>query len=105
MNTRTTLVSDVEAAKSVQPRQGALDDPARASEATAVRLTSSGQHRNDAALTQFAAVSLGIVATVALQTARFATRRAGSAADGRHRVDEVEQFGDVIPIGGGQPRD
>ena len=105
MNTGTTLVANIESAKSMEPSQRALDDPARPPKATAVRLVAPRQERRDAALPQFRAVPLGVVATIALEAAWFATRRTGSSADGRHRIDQVEQLGDVVPVGGGQPRD
>jgi hypothetical protein len=43
-------------------------------------------------------VSGGIVAAIALDGARFPTRRAWPAADDRHRVDEREQLADVVAI-------
>src|ERR1700730_13525904 len=70
-----------------------------------MRLIAPRQHWRDSALTQFGAVPLRIVSAVALQRTGFATGWAGTAADGRHRVDEVEQLGDVVPVRGGQPCD
>jgi hypothetical protein len=105
VNTGTTLIANIESAKSMEPSQRALDDPAPAPQATAVRLVAPRQDRGDAALPQFRAVPLGVVATIALQTVRPPTRRTGSSADGGHRIDQIEQLGDVVPIRRGQPRD
>jgi len=105
VNTRPPFVSYVQSPESVQPRQGALDDPACAAKTAAMWSIPARQDRRDAALTQFRAVPLGVVAAVALHDARFATGRTGASADRRHRIDEVEQLADIVAVRRGQPRD
>lgn len=89
----------------MQPGERSLDDPAGAAQAAAVGFVAPRQDRADAALAQRAAVPVRIVPAVALDGARFLRAHAGPAADCGHRIDQVEQFADVVPIGRGQRRD
>jgi hypothetical protein len=47
-----------------------------------------------------------VVAAVGDQCPRPASRPAGSAADGRHAIEQLEQLGDVIAVAAGErPRE
>ncbi len=105
VNTRPTFVADIQSTKSVKPGDRALDGPARAAEPAPVPVIAARQDGRDAALCQFGAMSLRIVAAVAVEGAGFATGRPGPSADRRHRIDEGQQLADVVAIGRGQPRD
>ena len=48
---------------------------------------------------------LRIIPAVTLDEPRFAYRPAGAALQRRHRVDQRQQLGHVVPMRGGQPRD
>jgi hypothetical protein len=105
VNTRSTLIADRQSPKSVQPRDGALDDPAGATQPAAVRAPALRELRANTALGELVAVRLGIVAAVPLDQTRFAHRPARTPAQRRHGVDQGQQLGDVVPVGRGQRRD
>ena len=71
MDARSTFVPHVEAAKLMEPRQRALDDPARPAEATPMLSPALGQLRLDAAAVEDVAVGLRIIAAVALHEIGF----------------------------------
>ena len=105
MDTGSTFVTHVEATEAVQPRQRALDDPAGATQAASVLAIPARQDRGNAPLAQFLTMTFRVVAAIALHTSGSTTRRPGAAADRGKRIDEVEQFADVVAVGRRQPRD
>ena len=106
MNARATFVADRESPKAMQPGDRSFDHPSRATEATAVpTAVAIRNQRHNAALPQLGAVPCRVVAAVALHDVRSPARRPGAPADRRHRIDEVQQLGDVGGIGGSQLRD
>ena len=102
MNRRATFVAQVEPAKSMEPRQGAFDDPPRAAEATAMWRSALGELGADPAAMQRVAMRLRIVGPVALNHPRLAHRPTGTAAERRNCVDQGQELGDVMAVGGGQ---
>ena len=80
MDAGSSFIPQVEAAKLMEPRQRALDDPARPAEATPMLRPALRQLRLDAATVERVAVGLRIIATVALHEVRFASGAAGPAA-------------------------
>ena len=88
MNTRPTFIAHVEPAKSVQPRQRALHDPARATQAAAVQRPAFGELGVDSASMQLISMRLRIVATVALDQTRLTPRSAGASAQRRNGIDQ-----------------
>lgn len=105
MNTRSTFIPHGEPPKPMEPRERALDHPARPAEPAAMAAIAAGQHGRDATLAQFGAMPFRVVSSVALHAARTPTGRAGAATDRRHRIDQVEELADIVAIGGRQPRD
>lgn len=67
---REAFESDAQVAEVVQPCKGALDDPAGFSEATAMRLASTGDLRSDADGMQRLAIFVAIVAAIGLDDRR-----------------------------------
>lgn len=104
MNTGPTFVAHVEAAKTMEPGQRAFNDPARATEPTAMGRAALGELGLDPAAMQRIAMRLRIVSTVSLNQPRLAHGPTRTAAERRHRVDQRQQLGDVVPVGGGQHR-
>ena len=104
MDTRATFIPHVEATELMEPGQRALDDPARPAEATAMLGPAFRQLRFNAAAVEGVAMRLRIIAAVALHQVRLAPRPARSTAQWRNAVDEGQQLGDVVTVGGGQPR-
>ncbi len=105
MDAGASLIADVEPAEAMQPGQGAFDDPPRLPETAAVRCPALRQLGPNPAAVQLVAMGLGIVAAVPLDTVGFPAGPPGPAAQNRERIDQRQQFGDVIAVGGGQPRD
>lgn len=60
-----------------------------------------GDDRCDPARAQLAAVRVGVVAAVGEQGVRSATRSAALASHERDRLEQRQQLGDVIAVGGG----
>jgi hypothetical protein len=89
----------------MQPRDRALDDPARPAQTAAMRSAAFGELRGDPAREELIPMRLRIVPAVALDQLRLANRSTGTALQRRHRIDKREQLGHVVPIRGGQPRD
>ena len=104
MNRRSTFVTHGQAAKAMQPGQGALDDPSGLPEAAPVRAATLGKLRRDTARRQLVAMGLRVVAAIALDESGFADGPPGAPAEGRHGVDQGQQLRDVMAIGGGQRR-
>ena len=105
MHARAPFVAHVQAAKSMQPRQGALDHPSRPPETAAVRLTTFRELAGNAASFQFMPMGLGIVAPVPLNERGLAQGPTWAPAQGRNRVDEGQQLGYVVPVRRREARD
>jgi hypothetical protein len=94
--------ADQESAAVVEPGEGALDDPAVATEPGAVLGLTSCDQRLDAALPDEAAVLVVVVAAVSDQCPRPASWPADAATDGRYPVEQLEQLGDVVAVAAGE---
>ena len=91
-----------EAAAVVEPGEGAFDDPAVPAEARAVLGLTARDDRLDAPLPDEAAVLVVVVAAISEQRPRSATRSPWTAAHRRDAVEQFEQLGDVVAVGGGE---
>ena len=98
MDVVAAVGADEESATVVEPGEGALDDPAVASEPGAVLGLAAGDHGLDAALPDEPTVLVVVVAAVGDQRPRSASWPAGTAADGRHPVEQLEQLRDVVAV-------
>jgi len=105
VNAGSALVPHGQSAESMEPRDRALDDPARPAQAAAVRAAALGELRGDTSSQELIPMRLRIVAAVALDQLRFADGSTGAPLQRGHRIDQREQLGHVVPMGGGQPRD
>lgn len=105
MDTWTTLIAHGQAAKAMQPRERAFNDPAGPAQAAAVGRAPCGKFGGDSAAVQFLAMPLRVVTAIALNQARFANRATGAAPHERHGIDERQQLRDVVSVGGCQDRD
>lgn len=104
MNVRAPLVSNEQAAKTMQPGGGALDDPALASEALAALDHRAGDATADALHAQVKAVALGVVALVCVQLFGPPLRSADTSCD---RLDPREHHAErraVVEVGRGDVR-
>jgi hypothetical protein len=91
-----------QAAAVVQPGEGALDDPAVATEPGAVLSLAASDDRLHAALPDEPAVLVVVVAAVGDQRPRSASRPPYPAADRRHTVEQLEQLGGVVAVATGE---
>jgi hypothetical protein len=98
----TAVGAQQESAPVAQPGEGAFDDPAIVTELGAVRGLAASDHGFDAALPDEAAVLVVVVAAIGKQRVRPATRTTRTAAHRRDAVEQLEQLGDVVAVGGGQ---
>ena len=105
MNARSPFVPQIQATKSMQPRERALDDPACAAEATAVRAPSFRELRRDPALFELVTMRLRIVGAVALDDAGLAQRPTRTAAQRWNPVDQRQQLRHVVPVRRREARD
>ena len=105
MHTGSPFIAKIEATKPMEPRQRPFDDPPRAAQPTAVWGATLGELAGDAAPMQRLAMRLRIVAAIALNEIGPPSRSARAAAQRREGVDQGQQLGDVVAIGGRQLRD
>lgn len=82
------LVAGAESFEAVQPREAAFDDPPLLPESGPVGDAAAGDLRDDAALAEFAAVLVEVVAAVGVEPLRLLPGLADDAADLRQRVDQ-----------------
>jgi hypothetical protein len=90
----TWAVRDAQAAETVKPGDGALDDPAEDAEAGAVGLAWFGDHGSDAALPEQATVLVVVVAAVGKQCIGASTWSSHEAGNGGNLVDQGQELGD-----------
>ena len=102
MDVVAAVGADEEAAAVVEPGEGALDDPAVATEPGAVLALAASDHGLDTALPDEATVLVVVVASVGDQHPRPATWPTDPATDGRHPVEQLEQLGDVVAVAAGE---
>jgi hypothetical protein len=82
----------------VQPGEGALDDPASATEAGAVLGLTASDLRLDAAQAKLAPVLVVVVAAVGRDPLGPTARAAHLAADWRDALEQRDQLGDVVAV-------
>jgi hypothetical protein len=92
-----TFVAHGQPTESMEPGHGAFDDPPRASETTAMVGAALGELGANAPAVEQVAMRLRVIGAVALNQSGLAHRPPGTATQRRERVDQREQFGDVVP--------
>ena len=92
------FVADEQAFHSVEPAEGAFDDPAVAAEAGAVALVAVGEQRRDPTFAKGLPVRVGAVATVAEEHPGSSPGPAREAADRGDAVEQRQQLGDVVAV-------
>src|SRR5258708_15663673 len=90
--------AEEEPAAVVEPGEGALDDPALASEPGAVFGLASCDHGFDASLPDEATVLVVVVAAVGDDAVRSPPGPTDTAAYGRHPIEQRQQLGDVVAV-------
>ena len=92
------VVADEEPLVVVQPGEGALDDPACASEPGAVRALAAGDIGGDPPLAQLSPVFVVVVAAVGGDALGSPPRAADTTAHRRDPLDKRDQLGDVVAV-------
>ena len=105
MDAWTPFVPQIESTKSMEPGQGAFDDPARASQAAAMGTAAFRQLAGDPATLEFVAMGLRVIPAVALHEARLPQGPTRAAAQRRNAVDQWQQLGHVVPVRRREARD
>ena len=90
--------AEQESSAVVEPGEGALDDPAVASNAGAVFGPAAGDHRLDPPLPDQQAVLVVVVAAVSDHAVGPPPRPAGPASYRRHLIEQRQQLSDVVAI-------
>ena len=103
MDVAAAVVADKQSFELVEPSEGALDNPAVATEPGAVLGLAPRDLGCDPALAEFAAAAVVVVATVGADTIRPATRPADLAAHRRYPVEERDQLGAVVTVSTREP--
>jgi hypothetical protein len=99
MNEVEALVTDFKPSKLVQPCNRALDDPARFSQAAAMRGTSLGQNWDNTQRAQAAAVGSGVISTIALNAVGTLPWASALARDRWNRQDQRHELGYIMGMG------
>ena len=92
------VVADEQPLELMEPGEGALDDPAMATEPGAVLRLAAGDLRSDPAPTKLAPILVVVVATVGEHAVRPSPRPADTAAHRWHPVEQRDQLGDVVAV-------
>lgn len=101
MDVVPTVVANAEAAESVQPCDGPLDDPAKPAESTAVAMIATRDEGEDPVAAQLLAMSRGVVGAIGEDRGRSATAMAAMVFERRNARDQRQELGDVVGIGTG----
>jgi len=100
MDVITSFISNSQAAVLMQPTQSSFHYPAIESQATAMFRMAFGDMGFNSHLTQRLAMRLGVIGTVGIQLVKAITRCAGVAFYRGNIIDQRQQFGNVVLIGG-----
>jgi len=96
------VVADEQPLELVEPGEGALDDPAVAAQAGAVRGLAACDLGADSAPAQLSPVLVVVVAAVCCDTGGPSPRPANLAAHRRDPLDQRDQLGDVVAVAAGE---
>ena len=102
MDVMAAVGSNQQATTVVQPGEGALDDPAVASQAGSVRALTARDHRLDASPTDEPAVAVVIVGAVGDDHVGPPSRPSDAPPHRRHQVEQGEELRDVVAVAAGQ---
>jgi hypothetical protein len=100
MDVGAFLISEAKPSGLVKPAQGAFDHPTESAQSASVTGTTPGQNWPDAPLTKRLSMRLRVITAITLHDLRSPLRPPGPAFDRWHGIKQVEQFGNVMAIGG-----
>ncbi len=98
MDVSSPFVAHPESSEPVQPREGALHDPASLSQPTSMLASLLTDQRLDVALTQLLAVSLRLVSCVSLQDVESLAGPTPLPPNRRDSIDEGDEDSHVVLV-------
>jgi len=104
MDVRSALVPNSESSKLVEPGKGPLHHPAKPSEPASMFRAAFRQDRLHASVPQVPPVRLGVVGPVSHDADGLLSRAPELPPYRRDRLDQGDQLGDIVPVGGGEDR-
>lgn len=102
MDLGSAVVANEQPLEVMQPRERALDDPARPAEAGAVLGLAAGDLGCDPELAKRSPVLVVVVAAVGGETLRASAWPTHATSNGRHPLDERDELGHVVAVAAGQ---
>jgi len=93
-----SLEANEQSPELVQPGEGALDDPAIATEAGAMRSLATGDLWSDAAPPELAAMPLGVIAAIGEELRGSPSRPTHLPCHGRDRIEQGKKLCDVVLV-------
>jgi hypothetical protein len=96
------VVADEQSLEVVEPGEGALDDPASATQARAVLGLAASDLGSDPALSKLAPVPVVVVASIGRDALGSLSRPTYLAAHGRHSLDQRDELGYVVAVAAGE---
>lgn len=101
MQVEPSLPADSQALEVMQERKGLLHDISELAQSLDVRDTLAGDHRHDSTPAQLTAVGIAVVPLVAEHGVGAVPWTAEPAGHGRDPVDQGQDLGNVVDVGGG----
>ena len=98
MHLAAALEANEQTLEVVEMSEGALDHPAHAAKSGAVLGLAASDEWSDPALAEETAVLVVVVATIGDEAHRLAPGTATHAGNGRHRLEQRDQLGDVVAV-------
>jgi hypothetical protein len=102
MDIIASFITNLQAAKAMQPSQRAFHDPAVNSQAAAVFSSSFGQHRMNPHVTQATPMRFRVVSPVAIDRIKTVTRTSPLPGHRGYIINHGQQLGDVVTVGPSQ---
>lgn len=99
MNIESSLVTNSQTSKVVEPGEGALHNPTVLSKLFTALNSTSGYARNDSLLSECLPISFGVVSFISVQLVRSPTRSASLSFDGRDSINHSLQQPGVVHVG------
>ena len=93
-----SLEANEQSSELVQPGEGALDDPAIATQAGSVRSLATGDLWSDAAPPELAAMALGVIATIGEELRGPLSGPTHLPCHGRDRIEQGKKLCDVVLV-------
>src|ERR1700689_4084550 len=102
MNVSVAIGAKAKLAKVVEPRIGALDDPAKDAQTAAMLRVPPGYFGIDVSILQFLSMRIRVIGAVGIQLLRTLSRPSDLAGNWRNLVNQRDQLCHVVDVGTGR---